>query len=138
MVVKTPKSHERCLLCGSKNRAGLNLKFRCEDGTVSAEVLTNLLHQGYAGILHGGVITSLLDCAMCNALFNHGVEGVTVDMNVSFKKEVPCDSTLTLVGKVLDGRGPIYKTEARIMLSGVDYAVARARFVKRRVVATVE
>ena len=132
MVVKTPKSHERCLLCGSKNRAGMNLEFRYENGHVLADVLTNFLHQGYAGILHGGVITSLLDCAMCNALFSIGIEGVTVDMKISFLKEVPCNSSLNLIGSITDSRGPIYKAEAQIVIAGVDYALGSARFVKRR------
>ncbi len=134
MVVRGPKSHENCLLCGEKNRLGLNLKFEVDkEGMVAATVDTGIVHQGYAGILHGGFITSILDCAMCHALFSLGVEAVTGDMKVSFFKEIPCGSRLLVSAVVVDDRGPLYKTEAWVSLAGENYARATARFVKRKV-----
>ncbi len=133
MVVKSPKSHDNCLLCGKNNRAGLNLEFSIRSELeVEAVVETCLLHQGYAGILHGGFITSLLDCAMCHAIFNIGIEGVTADMKVTFHKEVPCNAVLQVKAKVRSKRGPIYYTEAEVIVDGDSYASAAARFVRRK------
>ena len=139
MVVRAPKSHEKCLLCGQKNRAGMNLEFKVGlDKSVTTTVDTSALHQGYEGILHGGVITSLLDCAMCHALFSINVEAVTGDMKISFHKEIPAGTTLVVTAKVLNARGPLYKTEAFIIADGKKCASAQARFVKRKMVVGVE
>lgn len=133
MVVRTPKSHEKCLLCGQKNRIGLNLKFSVNDAEqVVALVDTAECHQGYKGILHGGFVASLLDCAMCHALFSIGVEAVTGDMKISFHKEIPACSALEVSGWVTDDRGPLYKTEAAISIGGERYASGSARFVRRK------
>ena len=139
MVVKVPKSHDKCLLCGQKNRAGMNLEFKIgSDKSVTTTVDTSVVHQGYEGILHGGVITSLLDCAMCHALFSIDVEAVTGDMKISFHKEVPVGATLIVTAKVLNARGPLYKTEAFLTVDGDKCASAQARFVKRKRVVEVE
>ena len=40
-------------------------------------------HQGYDGLLHGGVVTALLDEAMGWAIFHQGIWGVTAKINVT-------------------------------------------------------
>ncbi len=133
MVVKSPKSHNKCLLCGCEDNLGLNLRFiSLSSDTVMAEVDTSSKHQGYSGILHGGFITSLLDSAMCHALFQIGIEAVTGDMKISFHKEIACNSKLILKGQVINDRGPLYKTKAWIEADGVTCATSTARFVKRK------
>ena len=131
--IRTPKSHENCLLCGDKNRFGMKLEFHTiGDGEVSATLSSNKHHQGYEGILHGGFVASLLDSAMCNALFAIGVEAVTADMHIRYREEVPYNSEVELVGKVISKSKLLYKVEAKLLQDGKPVAEATSRFVKRR------
>jgi acyl-coenzyme A thioesterase PaaI-like protein len=58
---KQPNSR-MCFVCGIENPIGLKLKFYTDDvGRCIARFQPKLEHQGYAGQLHGGVISSPLD-----------------------------------------------------------------------------
>ncbi len=129
--VERPESHENCLLCGD-TRFGMGLRFHALSEMEVAVVLnSNLHHQGYDGILHGGFVASLLDSAMCNALFNIGVEAVTGDMTIRFHEEIPVDSEVTLIGRVVSDSGPLFKVEAELQLHEKIVASSKARFVRR-------
>jgi acyl-coenzyme A thioesterase PaaI-like protein len=57
---------------------GLNLSFHvCRDGRVEGRFRCGYAYQGYTGLLHGGVISSILDGAMTNCLFSSGKTAVT-------------------------------------------------------------
>lgn len=132
-AVERPESHDNCLLCGD-TRFGLGLKFHAVSETEVAVTLnSNRHHQGYEGILHGGFVASLLDSAMCNALFNIGVEAVTGDMKIRFHEEIPYSCEVELVGRVVSARVPLFKVEAELRRDGRVAASGSARFVKRGV-----
>ena len=64
------RHHPHCLLCSAQNNRGLQVPFRaCEDGSVAATLAILAELQGYRGVAHGGIVTSLLDAAMVNCLF---------------------------------------------------------------------
>ncbi len=129
--VERPESHENCLLCGD-TRFGLGLTFHAvSDTEVALKLNSNKHHQGYEGILHGGFVASLLDAAMCNALFNIGVEAVTGDMNIRFHEEIPYDSEVELIGRVVSSREPLFKVNGELRSNGKVVATSSARFVKR-------
>lgn len=84
--------HPGCLLCGLENPFGLKLRFRVQgDGSVLAMVPCREIFQGYPEMLHGGVISALLDAAMTNALFSMGVVAVTAELSVRFLAPVSLD-----------------------------------------------
>ena len=64
---ETRKAHAACMVCG-EGRAGapaFGLRFVLDSaGGVQATFRTASRYQGYQGILHGGVISTLLDAAM--------------------------------------------------------------------------
>jgi len=64
------KAHSNCVVCSPANGRSLCLKFTAsDDGGVEACFHCDRAFEGYAGILHGGVIASLLDGAMTNCMF---------------------------------------------------------------------
>ncbi len=129
--VERPESHDNCLLCGD-TRFGLGLKFHAvSDSEVALTLNSNRHHQGYEGILHGGFVASLLDSAMCNALFNIGVEAVTGDMKIRFHEEIPYDSEVQLIGRIVSVRLPLFKLESEIRCDGKVVASGSARFIRR-------
>jgi acyl-coenzyme A thioesterase PaaI-like protein len=58
------------------------------DGSVQAAFDCGEAFQGYPGLLHGGIVCSLLDGAMTNWLYAHGQRGVTGELKVRFQDPV--------------------------------------------------
>jgi acyl-coenzyme A thioesterase PaaI-like protein len=85
--------------------------------------------QGYNGILHGGVVSALLDAAMTHCLFHRGVEAVTGDLRVRFLRPVPCSSVLQLQARVLSEKPPFYRLRAEVYRREELMAWAEAKFM---------
>jgi acyl-coenzyme A thioesterase PaaI-like protein len=126
------QSHDQCLLCGTGNPWGLKLKFRLhENGSVYSEFQGSRILQGYSGILHGGVISALLDSAMTHCLFEQKIEAVTGDMRVRFRKPVPYQANLMLQARIIENNPPLYKVKAKLLCNNKTMAWSEARFMER-------
>ncbi|RPJ86279.1 MAG: PaaI family thioesterase [Acidobacteria bacterium] len=125
-------SHAHCLVCGALNPIGLRLDFHVEDvRTVSASLKVGWLLQGYSGVLHGGVISSLLDAAMTHCLFHRGIEAVTAELLVRYLRPVPVDAPLELRAILTHEFPPLYRLRAELRQADQLMAYARAKFVHR-------
>lgn len=74
-----------CFVCGRENPYGLKLSFNYSGGKLTSEFTPSKIHQGYRGITHGGIITTVLDEAMIQAAIAEGIKPVTAEINVRFK-----------------------------------------------------
>jgi uncharacterized protein (TIGR00369 family) len=75
-----------CFACGRENPWGLRLSFKKEgEGRVSAMFVSKREHQGYKGIVHGGILSAVLDEAMAHAAISMGLMPVTAELTVRFK-----------------------------------------------------
>lgn len=125
------ESHRNCLLCGTENPGSLGLRFEPhETGGVKAEFLGSEELQGYDGILHGGIIASLLDSAMTNCLFQMGVKAVTGDLQVRYKHSVPCCARVEVQASLVKSYPPLYRLKSRILMDGKTMARGQARFME--------
>jgi uncharacterized protein (TIGR00369 family) len=89
-------------------------------------------HQGYDGLLHGGVVTALLDEAMGWAIFHQGIWGVTAKINVTFRQPVPIGEELRIVGEIARDRGRLIETHGSVERArdGTMLAEADATFLR--------
>jgi acyl-coenzyme A thioesterase PaaI-like protein len=101
------------------------------NGIVSARLQSHPGLQGYAGILHGGVISALLDATMTHCLFHQGVRAVTGDLRVRFLRSIPCHSVLDLHAWVMSARPPLYCLRAEVSNTGGVAAWAEAKFMQQ-------
>ncbi len=125
------KTHTRCIMCGDNNLLSLRLKFEPGvNGDVSSSFQGNTRLQGYDGILHGGVISALLDSVMANCLFQRNVEAVTADLRVRFLLPVPCDASLKLRAWIVEETRLLYKLKSELTLADTVMAWAEATFVQ--------
>jgi acyl-coenzyme A thioesterase PaaI-like protein len=89
------------------------------------------LFQGYDGLLHGGVIAAVLDSAMTNCLFAHGIVAVTGELTVRFLHPVLLTHEAVVKANIKESFPPLHCMEARLMQNGRIVARASARFMER-------
>jgi acyl-coenzyme A thioesterase PaaI-like protein len=97
-----------CFVCGFENPVGLHLNFY-ETGLGEVTVdFTPLEHyQGYPGVLHGGIVASVLDEAAGRA--HMGIFPprfmFTAKLEVKYRKNIPIGKPLRIIGKAGKDRG---------------------------------
>lgn len=84
-----------CFGCGHDNPIGLKLEFFEDGAHVWAGWVPKREHQGYEGIVHGGLITTVLDEVMGWAIYVRKLWAVTGTINVRFRKPVRIGDDLT-------------------------------------------
>ena len=105
------QSHAHCMVCGlhDENPDSLGLVFSPQaDGTVSAPFVVTTKHQGYTGLLHGGMTSTLLDAAMTHCLFSQGIQALTAELTVRFMAPISLGQTLMVCAQMLGYRLGVY------------------------------
>ena len=93
--------YTKCFACGKENPIGLKLSFRKEGKIVKAEFILSELYQGWPGIIHGGILCTVLDEAMGYALVFEGILSyVTARAEMRFKDQVRSQDPLIVTGKI--------------------------------------
>ncbi len=102
------RAFDHCFVCGSMNEAGLRLDIVHSNGEASAEFQADACWEGYPGVVHGGVITALLDDLMCHAGNTEGQQlPVTACIEVRFRRPARTGSRLYCMARVKELRGRI-------------------------------
>ena len=83
-------------------------------GQVSTEFVGRRHHQGYPGLIHGGIICSLLDAAMTHCLFSLGHQALTAELQVRFLAPAPLETPLILGARLLQQRRHLFQLEAEL------------------------
>jgi len=121
-----------CFACGEENPIGLNLSFSETEGGVKAEFLPSREHQGYDGIIHGGIIATLLDESMVTLLNMQGIRAVTGRLNIRFKNPLKVGERVVVRAFFKDKRTSYFTLESEILNKETrDYvAVGKGLFLK--------
>jgi acyl-coenzyme A thioesterase PaaI-like protein len=121
-----------CPTCGLENPFTLPLDFKKDGhGGVCTTFLGNTRLQGYDGILHGGVLSSLLDTAMAKCLLFQGIKALTGELNVRFLEPVPCEAELEIRARVKETLPPLYLLRAEICINGRVVCRGKGKFMQR-------
>lgn len=117
--------HANCIVCGPTNERGLGLDFvLSDDGSVEADFNCDKGFEGYASIVHGGVISSVLDGAMTSCLFARGCSAVTAVLDIRFRHPVVTGQTAAVRAWITRATPPLYVLEAEMSQQGQVKATA--------------
>jgi len=108
------RARRGCFGCGDLNSKGLKLAFRLEDGVAVAEFDPDPEHQGYPGLMHGGLVATILDEAMGWAIYGKGIWAMTARMQVRFRQSVPLDRRLRVSARVTNQRHRLLQARAEL------------------------
>ncbi len=121
----------KCFVCGKENEHGIKLNIFSdnENKCAVAKTVIDEKFSGWSGIVHGGIISTLLDEIMAYAAFTAGGTGVTGEMTVRFKKPVPTGKEISVEGKIESQKGRIVYTSAQIIFDGEVMAESQGKMV---------
>ena len=92
-----------CFACGTENPIGLNLQFFLEGDTVCTEITLDKVYEGWDGIAHGGIVSTLLDEIMSwTILYRQKVFIVTRSMSVKYIRPILIGTPLLIKGQIAD------------------------------------
>ncbi|MEG6584903.1 PaaI family thioesterase [Dendrosporobacter sp. 1207_IL3150] len=114
--IKEQEINQMCFACGIHNPIGLKLKFREEQDTYITTFTGGPEHQGYDGIMHGGIVSTLLDEVMARYIYSKGYNAVTARLDVRYKKPTPIGEQLMIKGHITGQRGNMFELTGTIEL----------------------
>lgn len=123
---------QMCFVCGKRNPSGLRLDFELVGDTeVRTHFLPTKQFQGFRDIVHGGIITTILDEVMVNGAWLRGIRAVTGKLEVRLKRPATVGERLYFAGRIVRDEGKAVETEAEAATAdGVIVAEARGILVK--------
>jgi uncharacterized protein (TIGR00369 family) len=120
-----------CFVCGKDNKSGLRLSFKTESGKSVSEFIIKKHFQGYKNIIHGGIVTAILDEAMIHAATAEGLNPVTAEITVRFKQPLYADRDAVVEAELIKNETRIVEARSRITekASGILIAEATAKMI---------
>jgi uncharacterized protein (TIGR00369 family) len=120
-----------CFACGELNEIGLHLQLKLAAGRCRTELEVPRRFEGWEGIIHGGILCTILDEVMAWALVAQDSWGVTARISVEFKKPVTVGQRIRAEGWITESRRRIQATAGRIVdvETGAELATAHATYV---------
>ena len=96
MELNDTTDYQRCFVCGQHNPYGLHLVFRLENNSIVAVFQPREEHQGFPGIIHGGIVASILDEALgrTSILAEQPEWTMTGRLEVRYRRYVPYGQVL--------------------------------------------
>ena len=124
-------SISRCFACGPNNARGLRLQFQIdEDGRMTAEWTPEAEFEGYQGIVHGGIVSTVLDEAMAKVVASTGSQALTAELRVRYRKQVSSGDPVLVRGWIQSRNKRMIHTEASLIdSSGAELAHAWGVFL---------
>ncbi len=133
-VRKKHQNSKHCFVCGLKNEFGIKAGFYELDNDELVATFTPCeMHQSYPGRLHGGISTAILDETIGRAIMieHEEIWGVTVELNVKFKRPVPYDVELKVVGRITEQNKRFFFGTGELILPNGKVAVtASGKYIK--------
>lgn len=118
VVENLQPNSQHCFVCGVSNPFGLHLRFYgTGPGEVTAYVTLPGHFQGYPGITHGGIIAAMLDEVAGRSHMGSNDTPrfmFTASLKVRYRKNVPTEQPLRLVGKAGASKGRMAEASSAI------------------------
>ena len=105
---------DMCFACGRANPIGLKLTFHEEGDEYIATFVADPAHQGYAGVVHGGILATLLDEIMARYVWVKAGPAATAKLEIRYRRPAPTGQPIEIRGRITAERrgGRAFETAA--------------------------
>jgi uncharacterized protein (TIGR00369 family) len=125
-------NYQRCFGCGARNMAGLRLRFHAEGDTIVTEYTPEVAFQGFPGVVHGGILATLLDETLSRTATAEGRWMMTARLEIRYRHPAPLGRTLRVTARPVSSRARAIQAAGEIRLAdepGVVIATAEGTFL---------
>lgn len=128
---KQPRNDNKCFCCGRDNEQGLKLTFQYpETGRAETEFTIPSYFTGWHDIVHGGLLSMLLDETMAHACASAGRMAVTAELTTRFHHKVQVGEHIKVSARVLEQKSKLSYVEGQISnATGTVVTSAKAKFL---------
>ena len=118
-----------CFVCGRDNPLGLKIKVKYLPEEMAAETELTLPreYQGWADVIHGGLLSTLLDEMMAHAVWHFAGPGLTLSMEVRFHHPLKPEEAIRVRGVLTTPNGNRRTAEAEITRASDNRKIASAK-----------
>ena len=107
--------YKDCFVCGKDNPFGLNITFIKEKNKVKANFIPESKHQGFKGIVHGGILFSILDEIMGRAiLIAKKVMTLTVEIDIKYRRKAKIGEEIIFTAQVINDLSRLIEAQAQV------------------------
>lgn len=119
MELNDTTDYQRCFACGSRNPYGLHMIFHLDDKTIVADFQPHEEHQGFPGIIHGGIVAAALDEVLnrTSLLGETPVWTMTGRLEVRYRRNVPYGPLLRVRARRGETRGRMLQASGILTLA---------------------
>jgi len=120
-----------CFACGKDNPIGLGMRVTYgDDDSARCEITLDKRYQGWREVIHGGIVTTLLDEIMAHAMIYHVGQSVTTGIEVRYAKPMQVDRPVVVEGRV-EERRHLIRCTAKVTdaADGTVLATAKSNFM---------
>ena len=129
----TPVSDNYCFVCGQDNPRGFKIQVRYLDAELAAETELSLAKefQGWADVIHGGILATMLDELMAHAVWHFAGPGVTMSIEVRYHAPLKPDEPILVRGVLQTQNGSRRLAEGEIirLADSTRIASGKSRFL---------
>ena len=130
--MKELKDNQRCYVCGKDNPSGLKAQFSVDHAarTITGRFTPRREHEGWEGIVHGGIIAALMDEAMVKLAAHLGEPAVSSEITVKFKARVAPGEELVVTGRLTREANRLIEAEATVEKGLIVVAEAKGKLLR--------
>lgn len=122
-----------CFGCSPSHPTGLRLRFRREGDVVSARYTVADRFHGAPGIVHGGIVATILDEVSCAAIFFVREQMVvTGELTVRYGRPCPVDVPLEASARITGETSRYLVVEGTIRRDGIELARSSGKFFPQK------
>jgi acyl-coenzyme A thioesterase PaaI-like protein len=129
----TPVADHYCFVCGKNNPRGFKIAVRYSEAELAAETELSIPreYQGWAQVIHGGILSTLLDELMAHAVWRYAGPGLTLSMEVRFHQPLKPGEPIRVRGVLHTKNGSRRQAEGEIIriADGSRIASGKSRFL---------
>lgn len=109
--------YQSCFGCGAQNLAGLQLVFHRQGEEIWAEYTPEERFQGFPGVLHGGVLATMLDETLSRAAVFAGQWMMTARLEVRYRRAAPLGRPLRVSARPTRVRAKTVSARGAVVLA---------------------
>ena len=119
MELNDNTDYQQCFVCGQRNPYGLHMIFRQEGDLIVSDFRPQAEHQGFPGVIHGGIVASVLDEALNRtcALSKSPAWSMTGRLEVRYRHYVPFGPLLRVTARLDKERGRLLQASGTLTLA---------------------